>query len=172
LISATNNVSSFNSALTHGMKQIVSIILILLLCSFEPTHEYNLARFELRPKSGEVELYIKVDRLDMLKAIQKNCTDYNYLEKCFEEYFNAHTSFVFNGEKSTPRHDHHVFTDDFIEIYFLVSQHSENITEVTIINDLLFEISEEQENIVFSLLNNKRRSFRMNIDRREITIKY
>lgn len=137
-----------------------------------PVHEYNLSKLEIRPSGTQIEVYAKLDRLDLLTAIQITCEDYNHLAQCFETYFQAHTQFVFDGMKVIPEHKNHVFTKDFIELYFTLAKDPRQVGRLEIQNELLYEISLKQQNILFSKLHNKNRSFRMDKDRLKVEIVY
>lgn len=148
--------------------------LILILSSFLSSefHDFKIGRFELRPEDESITLYVRLDRFNILEAIKSKCTNYNELDKCFEDYLNSHFALSFDGEKATPKHIKHVFKEEFIELYFDLEVSPNGVNKIEVFNNALLEISDRQENILYSMLNDKRRSFRMNKDRIRTIIQY
>ncbi|WP_436515368.1 DUF6702 family protein [Ekhidna sp. To15] len=151
---------------------MTTLSLILSLLYGSEFHEFKIGRFELRPEAESISLYIRLDRYNILEAIRPDCSDYNQLDKCFEEYINTHFSLTFNGTKVSAKHREHEFKDEFIELYFDLDISPEGITKIDVYNSTLLELNEGQENILYSMLNDKRRSFRMNKDRTRTMIVY
>ncbi len=148
----------------------LSLFLSLLYSS--EFHEFKIGRFELRPADDKITLFVRLDRYNILEAIRPVCSDYNKLDKCFEDYINSHFSLAFNGEEATIKHREHEFKDEFIELYFDLDVSPNGITRIDVFNDALLELYTGQENILYSMLNDKRRSFRMNKDRTKTIITY
>lgn len=148
------------------------IFLILLSLFSKESHEFSIGRFELRPEDSQITLYIKLDRKDLLEAIKSNCTDYNKLDQCFEDYITSHFTLSFDGKPVSPIHNKHVFNDEFIELFFDLNTSPEGVTRIEVFNNTFLDLYERQENILYFLLNDKKRSFRMNKDRVRIIVQY
>lgn len=158
-----------NEAPIPNMTTLVFILSILYSSEF---HEFKIGRFELRPEEQSVTLYVRLDRYNILEAIRPDCNDYNKLGQCFENYINDHFSLAFNGKSVKLNHRKHTFKDEFIELYFDLKISPNGVTQIDVYNNTLLELYEGQENILYSMLNNKRRSFRMNKDRTRTMIAY
>ncbi len=135
-------------------------------------HDFKIGRFELRPEKESITLYVRLDRYNLLEAIKTNCTDYNELAQCFENYLNSHFVLSFDGDKVVPKHSRHEFGEEFIELFFDLDTSPDGVEKIEVFNDTLLELYESQENILYSLLNNKNRSFRMNKGRIRTIIQY
>ena len=148
------------------------LALVLSLYGSTEFHEFKIGRFELRPEEESITLFVRLDRYNLLEAIRPGCKDYNKLDKCFEDYLNNHFSLAFNGVNTRITHREHVFKDEFIELYFDLNVSPEGVNRIDVLNNSLLELYEGQENILYSMLNGKRRSFRMNKDRTKTIITY
>ena len=135
-------------------------------------HDFKFGKFELRPESNSITLFIRLDRLNTLNAIKSNCYDYNKLDQCFTDYIKGHFALAFNGEDVDIEHREYIFNDDFIELYFDIAVRPTGVNKIDIYNDVFLELDEEQENIVFIMLHDKRRSFRMNKNRIRTSVVY
>lgn len=147
---------------------------VLILSTFFSTefHDFRLGKFELRPETESITLFVRLDRLNTLNAIKSNCDDYNKLDQCFTDYIKGHFALAFNGEDAEIKHREHVFNEDFIELYFDIAVSPSDVNRIDVYNDVFLELFEDQENIVYSMLHEKRRSFRMNKSRIRTTITY
>lgn len=151
------------------MKTLVLLLSVFLAPEY---HDFQFGRFELRPEEESITLFVRLDRQNILEAIRPTCADYNEMGKCFENYLNSHFALAFDGEEVEPKHNKHEFKGEFVELYFDLDISPKGITKIEVYNDSLIELYERQENILYSMLNDKRRSFRMNKERIRTIITY
>ena len=136
-------------------------------------HDFSISKFELKREDGQSVLIARLDREDLLVAIQSICADYNAIGGCFETYMKRHFSIVLDGAGIDYSHHSHVFEDFMIEVKFHVHHNLQNVQKVEVFNDVLIELTGgDQENIFISHLNQNRRSFRMHAGRTRTFFEY
>ena len=152
-------------------------LLLLLWMSFSSTisfHEFKIGRYELRPNTEDITLFIQLDRNDFLEVIQEQpgCNKSDIINDCINEYIVNHFKLNFDGQDACFEYLNYFVKEELIEVTFRIGISPDGVTSIGVFNDMLLEKSSRQENIVYSLLNDKNRSFRMNKRRTRTIIQY
>ena len=147
----------------------------LLYLSLFPlnSHEVQLARFELTQKKGQLKLEIFVDKEDM-NACQN---DFNKLylneKKAFlNDYIASHTEWYFNQKLYTICNYNYTSDSHHLTLVGYFSEAPENIQSIQVNNRLLIQEIPGHLNIIHVKFGEKLRSFRMDKQRRKISINY
>ncbi|MEM7296961.1 MAG: DUF6702 family protein [Bacteroidota bacterium] len=152
------------------------LLLFIVFLSIQETsaHEFKIGHFEIRPNGENITLFVRLDRYDVLEVTktQSGCTDYNNLDVCLTEYLVEHFKLNFDGVEACFEYKQHEIKKEFIEVLFRIGVSPEGVKNISVFNDVLLQQYSRQENIVYSLLNDKRRSFRLNRNRIETVIAY
>lgn len=138
------------------------------------THEFKIGHYEIRPNDDNMTLFVRLDRYDLLQVVQSqvSCIDSDMFDVCITEYLSNHLKLSFDGQEACFNYQSHEIKEEFIEIYFQIALSPNGVQEIKVFNDALLEQWEKQENIVYSMLNGKRRSFRLNRNRINTVISY
>lgn len=150
------------------------IKLLLFLSSFvslADDHDFKLAHYQLSQTESGVDLFIRIDRFDLLSAVA-TCSQEDELAKCMSDYLKKHFYLSLNGVKMDYTYLNHEIKEDFVELNYSLGTIDQEVTEIKVYNDVLLEFYEGQENIIVSLFHDRKRSFRLNKGRFETTIKY
>lgn len=153
----------------------MKLLFTLLIYFFNtPAHEFKIGRYEIRPNEGDMTLFVRLDRYDIMEAIQTqtSCGNPDILDVCLTEYIVNHVKLTFDGKEACYEYQEHEVKEEFIEMYFRIGIDPEGVKEIKVFNNALLEQWIKQENIVYSLLNDRSRSFRLNKDRTETLIVY
>jgi len=151
---------------------MIKLLFILSgLLSINESHDFKLAHYELSKTESELELFIKLDRFDLLNAVS-DCNQEEELASCMTSYLQKHFSLSLNGVKTDYEYQSHEIKEDFIELKYSLGKFDQEVKEIRVYNDVLLELYEGQENIIVSLLHGRKRSFRLNKGRFETAIKY
>ncbi|NQZ75339.1 MAG: hypothetical protein HRT61_04400 [Ekhidna sp.] len=153
---------------------MIKLLLVISLFSNELFHEFKIGRYEIRENQDDITLFVKLDRNDFLEAIKKQngCSDSEDSERCMTEYLIDHFKLNFDGSDACFAYQGHELKDEFVEMTFQVGIAPQNIEEIKVFNNMLLEQYPKQENIVFFMLNDNERSFRLNWDRVATVVVY
>lgn len=154
--------------------RIILLFLSILFAWETSAHEFKFGHFELRPNEEDITLFVRLDRYDILEAMktQSGCNGYSNLDVCITEYVNEHFKLNFDGEDACFEYTQHKIKEEFIEVFFRIGINPVGVKSISVFNDVLLQQYAKQENIVSTLLNDKRRSFRLNKDRIKTVIEY
>lgn len=127
----------------------------------------SLTQVEYVQKDRSLQIISRVfldDIEDALKAfsgeslrISSDAEDTTY-DKLIENYFRSKLKFEIDGEKMSWNFVGKTIDNDMLVIYIEVSQ-LKKIKSINITNEVLFEIFEEQQNVVRTQINNQKKSF-------------
>jgi len=153
------------------MKTLAFIFVSIL---FGDLHEFKIGRYEIRPNEKDISLFIALDRNDFAEAVQKQsgCTDDEALALCMTDYILEHFRLNFDGVDACFEYQDHTIKRDLIEMNFRIGINPQGVKSIEVFNDILLEQWSYQENILFVMLNDKKRSFRLNKDRIKTRVVY
>ena len=158
----------------HRFKLFVLPVLfgLLSLGSMHPTNHpiyVSVTEIEHHPAEKQLEISCRIFTND-LEAVLKSKQDKRIdllnptlqpeMEKLVQAYINQHLKLFTNGKPISLKYLGYEQVDDAIQSY-LAAPMPLAPTQLTIINDLLFEYKREQANIVHLTVNDKRTSKRL-----------
>ena len=154
------------------MKNI--IIILASFFSIDDFHEFKIGRYEVRPNQDDITLFIALDRHDFTEVVQKQsgCSDSEAFATCMTEYIVDHFKLNFDGVEACMEYQNHTVKKELIEMTFRIGINPEEVNSIKVFNDILLEQWSYQENIMFFLLNDKQRSFRLNKNRIRTQVDY
>ncbi|MEP1093525.1 MAG: DUF6702 family protein [Cyclobacteriaceae bacterium] len=150
---------------------MIKLLILSGLLSINDSHDFKLAHYQLSKTENKIELFIRLDRFDLLSAVSV-CSQKEELATCMTSYLQQHFSLSLNGVKADFEYRSHEIKKDFIEMNYSLGEFDKEVKEIRVYNDVLLELYDGQENIIVSLLHGRKRSFRLNKGRFETTIKY
>jgi hypothetical protein len=161
----------------HTLKRVCFFflpLLIVFLCSgssrlaLHPIY-VSVTEIEYQSKEKQLEISCRIftnDLESVLKATNTQRIDLlnpakqKEMEKLVHGYIREHLKLLINGKLLTLQYHGYEQVDDALQSY-LTANLSFAPSNLTIINDLLFEYKSEQTNIVHITVNNKRTSRRL-----------
>jgi phospholipid N-methyltransferase len=140
-----------------------------MLSTSEGYHEYyvSVTRVEYVPKHKAVQIISQIFIDDFEKLIRKRYdatvvlavdNESDRIEDYMRRYFKKKLIFEVNGEQVEYLFLGKKYEDDIVYCYMEIENVSE-VKSMRIINDLLYDLYEEQENIVRTRINSKNKSF-------------
>ena len=154
----------------------MKIIIFILVSVFSRDlfHEFKIGRYEIRSNEEDITLLIQLDRYDFLQAVyaQSGCNNPGKTDICMTEYITNHFKLNFDGVDARYEYRKHTFREEFIEMTFRIGINPNKVESIQVFNNMLIEQWDYQENVVYFMLHDKRRSFRLNKDRIKTTVVY
>ena len=155
------------------VKKIASI-LFLLTISIQGilSHELLIARFDITSTVAGYDLSIRLDRDNIFKTLEQECDLQVSLEEKLTNYIYDH--FLLNMDGSDIDYDlweiH--YDEDFITITGQLIAKNPDFQELVVLNTCMIDTIDRHSNIVSVHHQGRRRSFRLDKNRKETTIKY
>ena len=154
------------------MKYALPVFLLLVFVRAN-AHDLQISLFELgRNDQGEISLFIRLDKEDILKELYDHCEDYGQVNQCLEDYINKHFQLQLGETKPNFQLTALKHTKEFVEANLHSSISILKVDRIDVFNDVLVASKPAQENIVRFSFNDQFRSFRMNKDRINTTVTY
>ena len=135
-------------------------------------HDFNLARFDITISEEGSFMIIRLDKDNLVEAIQPYCPGCSDDGPCFEQYMKMHLAIEINDEKVQFSYTSHEQEEDMTELVFALDHSLEDVKKIGMYNDVLMEVKSTQENLVSSNLHGRNRTFRMHKDRIRIIMEY
>ncbi|MCR9254379.1 MAG: hypothetical protein NXI20_28455 [bacterium] len=148
------------------MKRIFLILSMVFVVSATRAHDLKIAFFEIKENNGSISAALRVDRVEMLKALEADLS----LES-INDYISTHIK-ITSDNKVLVKAVSYELKEQVIEIKCAVKGLSPKSAKITVWNTVLLDQVEGHENVVIFKLHDKTRSFRMSEKRKEIIAKY
>lgn len=144
------------------------LILVLLLSKLIYAYDVNMTVFTLSENKGAYTLEIEFVKHDL----EKELVDINVTT--ISNYIHQHTSWSINGEKLSFSGFQIVENKNSLKVicYSTAINLPGEVKYVDLKNDCLLQSFPNQYNIINLLLFDKKRAFRMDAKKRELSIKY
>ncbi len=155
------------------MRPTLPFLLGLLLHLNAMAHDLQISLFEVGTnEDGHIELFVRLDKENILKEMYANCTDYSQINTCLESYLNEHFSLSFDQQRTAFELIDLNHTTEYIEMNLVTTSSITMVKQIEVFNDVLVADRPAQENILRLSFYDQNRSFRMNKDRIKTTITY
>lgn len=159
---------------------MLSLALVLAAFNYTPAHDVRAAMFEVYEESGQFRLEIRLDRADILNALNQGCGEDAYAlsreehNSLIEQYIYDRFWLKFNNNHGNYQLQHYTYTEDYVVVngVFQNINTTDAIREIVVYNSCLVDLIERQSNIFRVKLYDKVRSFRLNKDRLQTIVSY
>jgi len=157
-------------------------VFLFSINAFTALHKYYVSVTEVHyvEQSQAVQMISRVFIDDMEMALQNNYNDTIILagknesklvNDYLREYFNARFKTKINGERSNIIFIGKEYEGDVMKCYLEI-KNVEQINSIEISDEVLFDVAENQQNIIKTDINGKQKSFILNADTRNKVLNF
>lgn len=149
------------------MKKILTLFLVLTLCSFS-VHKFYVSIFKIEhsTKKQRLEITTRIFIDDLNAALKKNYSSVTHLGETAESiqdtqlmnrYLTEHFWIFVNGKKMPYQYVSHEYEDNVLIGYYKINGVAK-VSSLKVQNTALIEISDQQQNVIQSQFNGKKQS--------------
>lgn len=149
------------------MKKLVLTIGLFCISLSQMAHDLHLAVLSIVDTNADIICTLRGDRLDLLKDL-----DYELTDQAIQDYTNNHIKISFDDQSVQVRYLSHELSEDILTIQYVVETTNRYPKSVRVMTDVLLDEVTGQSNRVFLKLNQRKRSFMISEDNRDIIAFY
>lgn len=161
--------------------KIFILVIILVTLSFKAAHKYYLSvtQVEYVEEKKSVQIISRIFMDDMENALKQNydaslsldTTNTSVLDAYISKYVTEKIKIEINGEKTDFNFIGKETDLDIMKVYLEI-ENVENIRSFQITNKVLFELFEEQQNMVKLKMNNLHKSYLLNRQKQHAVLNF